>query len=80
MSGEHYLEFYQNLFLWFKNMKFESQYYISLYYLISGLVPNSQYSIHEKWDLFNSYSTNMELIPYDSRGISIPKNLFTFQI
>jgi hypothetical protein len=28
-----------------------------------------------KWDLFDSYLTNLELIPYHSEGITLPSRL-----
>ena len=62
-SWEHYQKLYLNLFLFFYEHKFESPYYTSLAHLLSGLTGEEKKS---KWELFDSYLTNLELIPYIS--------------
>jgi hypothetical protein len=75
ISWENYLNLYKNFFLYFENMKFESPYYNSLWYLLTGLLYKEKYLIENKWKLFDSYLINIELIPYHSRGITMPRNL-----
>lgn len=80
ISWNHYLDLYKNFFLYFEKMKFESPYYTSLWYLLNGLIFNSKYPVEEKWKLFDLYLTNIELIPYHSKAISIPKILSSVQM
>lgn len=73
ISWNRYQQLYLNFFVYFEKMRFESPYYTSLWYLLTGLTNNPQeHRINDKWKFFNSYLTNMELIPYHSRGIVLP--------
>jgi hypothetical protein len=67
-SWEHYQKLYLNFFLFFSEHKFESPYYKSLGHLLSGLTEEQKKS---KWELFDSYLTNLELIPYQFQSPSI---------
>jgi hypothetical protein len=49
--------------------KFESPYYTALGHLLAGLTGDESKS---KWNLFDSYLTNLELILYHSEGLSLP--------
>jgi hypothetical protein len=72
ISWERYEELYQNFFSYFENKGFESPYYTSLWHLIDGLrILQGDRPEKTKWKLFEKYITNMELIPYHSRGIVI---------
>jgi len=57
--------------------KFESPYYTALGYLLAGLTGNQSKS---KWDLFDSYLTNLELVPYHQEGITLPFKLLSSQL
>jgi hypothetical protein len=72
ISWRNYLSFCKNFFLYFEQNKFESPYYKALYYLISGLAGQERYSLDDKWKLFDSYISNLELIPYHSAGMTLP--------
>jgi hypothetical protein len=63
--------------LFFDKHKFESPYYSSLGHLLSGLIGQQEKS---KSELFDSYLTNLELIPYHSEGINLPKKLSIHQL
>lgn len=81
ISWDRYQQLYQNFFSYFEKMEFESPYYTSLWYLLTGLMNNpKEYKINDKWKFFNSYLTNMELIPYHSRGIALPIRLNNSQL
>jgi hypothetical protein len=81
ISWNKYQQLYLNFFSYFEKMGFESPYYTSLWYLLSGLMHNpSEYTISNKWKFFNSYLINMELIPYHSGGISLPTRLNDYQL
>jgi hypothetical protein len=43
------------------------------------LVGQEKYSLVDKWKLFDRYISNLELIPYHSRGISLPISLNSLQ-
>jgi hypothetical protein len=68
-SWEDYQDLYLNFFRYFSDQKFESPYYTALGHLLAGLTGDENKS---KWDLFDLYLTNLELIPYHSEGISLP--------
>jgi hypothetical protein len=68
-SWEDYQNLYLNFFRYFYDQKFESPYYTALGHLLAGLTGDESKS---KRDLFDSYLTNLELIPYHSEGISLP--------
>jgi hypothetical protein len=69
-------------FLYFLSNKFESPYYTSLWLLFSGLMDEKCKSgyMSNKWEFFDSYLTNIELIPYHSEGISLPGKLSQLQL
>lgn len=72
-SWEGYQTHYQNFFSYFDEQGFESPYYTILRYFMDGLVSTfGGTPIENKWKLFEKYITNIELIPYHSRGISLP--------
>jgi hypothetical protein len=73
-SWEHYQNLYLNFFQYFSHYKFESPYYTTLWYLISGLT-GTNYHKKRKWALFDKYLCNMDLIPYHSEGIVFPTTL-----
>jgi hypothetical protein len=79
-SWEHYQNLYRNFFLFFSHHGFESPYYTSLWYLLSGLVDCQKEIKSNKWKLFDSYLTNLELIPYHSEGITLPSRLLEPQL
>jgi hypothetical protein len=71
-SWKHYQDLYINFFLYFSNNRFESPYYTSLWHIVSGLVNSYDHREHQKkdkWKLFDTYLTNIELNPYHSEGI-----------
>lgn len=70
-SWENYQNLYLNFFRYFSHNKFESPYYTSLWYLISGLT-GTNFPKKRKWELFDQYLCNMELIPYHSERIILP--------
>jgi hypothetical protein len=76
-SWKHYQNLYLNFFRYFFDHKFESPYYTALGHLLAGLTEDQSKS---KWDLFDSYLTNLELIPYHSEGISLPSRLTSPQL
>jgi len=81
ISWDKYQQLYLNFFSYFEKMGFESPYYTSLWYLLKGLTHNPiEHKINDKWKFFNSHLTNMELIPYHSRGIVLPTRLNTYQL
>jgi hypothetical protein len=75
-SWNHYLNLYLNFFEFFSKHEFESPYYTSLAHLISGLTGQQKQT---KWELFESYLTNLELIPYHSEGITLPSKFSSSQ-
>lgn len=76
MSWESYVNLYRNFFTFFNEKGFRSPYYTSLGYLIGGLVSIfGGTPLSNRWELFQKYIANIELIPYHSRGISLPSNL-----
>jgi len=77
LSWDHYRNLYLNFFEFFSEHEFESPYYTSLAHLISGLTGQQKQT---KWKLFESYLTNLELIPYHSEGITIPFKLSSSQL
>ena len=82
-SWKHYQDLYLNFFLYFSNNRFESPYYTSLWHFVSGLVNSDDRREHQKkdkWKLFDTYLTNIELIPYHSEGISLPPELSRTQL
>jgi hypothetical protein len=81
ISWDRYQQLYRNFFAYFEMMGFESPYYTSLWYLLTGLTSNPfEHRISDKWKFFSSYLTNMELIPYHSRGIVLPRILNDYQL
>jgi hypothetical protein len=68
---------YLNFFRYFSDHKFESPYYTALGHLLAGLTGDHNKS---KWDLFDSYLTNLELIPYHSEGITLPSRFSASQL
>ena len=76
-SWEGYQSLYLNFFRYFADHKFESPYYTALGHLLAGLTGDQGKS---KWDLFDSYLTNLELIPYHSEGITLPSKLSSSQL
>jgi hypothetical protein len=76
-SWEHYQNLYLNFFRYFSNHRFESPYYTALGHLLAGLTGDQSRS---KWELFGSYLTNLELIPYHSEGITLPSILSSSQL
>ena len=80
-SWEHYQDLYLNFFLYFSANRFESPYYTSLWHFFSGLIYTSiGQEYQDKWSLFDTYLTNIELIPYHSEGISLPSHLSEDQL
>jgi hypothetical protein len=78
---DRYQQLYRNFFAYFEMMGFESPYYTSLSHLLTGLMNNPRgHRINDKWKFFNSYLTNMELIPYHSGGIVLPTKLNNYQL
>lgn len=70
VSWKTYQDLYQNFFSFFNTNGFESPYYTSLWYLLTGVKTNSRkFEIRDKWKFFEENLTNMELIPYHSKGI-----------
>jgi hypothetical protein len=81
ISWERYLDLYQNFFLYFEKNGFESPYYTILWHFIDGLrFLKGDEPITGKWNLFEKYTTNMELIPYHSRGIAFSSKLSNLQL
>lgn len=81
ISWDRYQQLCRNFFLYFEKIGFESPYYTSLWYLLNGLTNNPQeHRISDKWKFFNLHLTNMELIPYHSRGIVLPRTLNDYQL
>jgi hypothetical protein len=78
-SWWHYQNYCLNFFQFFARNKFESPYYTALWYLLSGLT-GAEIPIQKKWELFDKYLTNVELIPYHSEGIVLPSNLTRDQL
>ena len=76
-SWEGYQSLYLNFFRYFADHKFESPYYSALGHLLAGLTGDQSKS---KWDLFDSYLTNLELIPYHSEGLTLPSKLSSSQL
>jgi hypothetical protein len=70
-SWQNYQNFYLNFFRYFSHNKFESPYYTALWYLLSGLT-GTNFPKKRKWELFDQYLCNIELIPYHSEGIMLP--------
>lgn len=80
LSWESYNNLYQNFFSYFKEQRFESPYYTALDHFIRGLVFTlGEKPINDKWELFEKYLTNIELVPYHSRGIHITSLLTEYQ-
>jgi hypothetical protein len=80
-SWKRYEDLYQNFFSYFEKKGFESPYYTILWHFIDGLrfvIGDSP--IVGKWKLFEKYITNVELIPYHSRGIAFPSKLSNLQL
>ncbi|MGI0033252.1 MAG: hypothetical protein ACRD97_08285 [Nitrososphaeraceae archaeon] len=73
-SWQHYQNLYYNFFQFFALNEFESPYYTALWHLLSGLT-GTNIPKERKWDLFDKYLCNLELIPYHSEGISLPSIL-----
>ena len=67
-SWEHYQSLYLNFFKYFSNNKFESPYCTALWYLLSGLT-GTNFPKKRKWELFDQFLCNLQLIPYHSEGI-----------
>jgi hypothetical protein len=44
---------------------------------LAGLTGNQSKS---KWDLFDSYLTNLELVPYHQEGLTLPSKLLSSQL
>ena len=76
-SWEGYQSLYLNFFRYFADHKFESPYYTALGHLLAGLIGDQSKS---KWDLFDFYQSNLELIPYHSEGITLPSKLSSSQL
>ena len=76
-SWQDYQNLYLNFFCYFSDHKFESPYYTALGHILAGLTGDQSKS---KWDLFDSYLTNLELIPYHSEGITLPSKLSSSQL
>jgi hypothetical protein len=72
-SWRNYQNLYLNFYQFFAGHEFESPYYTALWHLLSGLMKET-IPIEKKWNLFDKYLTNMELIPYHSEGIVLPLN------
>ena len=70
-SWQHYQNLYLNFFKYFSYNKFESPYYTALWYLLTGLT-GTHFPKKRKWELFDQYLCNLELIPYHSEGIVLP--------
>jgi hypothetical protein len=71
-SWDDYQNLNLNFFQFFSEHKFESPYYTALGHLLAGLTGAQDKS---KWDIFDSYLTNLELIPYHSEGLTLPSRL-----
>jgi hypothetical protein len=76
---KHYLDLYENFYEYFESNHFESPYYNALRYLISGLIKRN-IPYEQKWQFFDRYLINMELIPYHSTGITFPSYLSKLQL
>jgi len=76
-SWEHYQNLYLNFFRYFSENKFESFYYTAIGHLLAGLTGIQNKS---KWDIFDSYLTNLELIPYHSERLTLPSRLSSSQL
>ena len=71
-SWDDYQNLYLNFFRYFSEHKFESPYYTALGHLLAGLTGAQDKS---KWDIFDSYLTNLESIPYHLEGLTLPSRL-----
>ena len=80
ISWQNYVSLYQNFFTYFEQNKFRSPYYTALYYLTSGLVGQKKYTLVDKWKLFDTYISNLELIPYHLAGLTLPSNFNSLQL
>jgi|SRR5215211_511862 len=76
-SWQNYQNLYLNFFRYFSDNKFESPYYTALGHLLAGLTGAQNKS---KWDIFDSYLTNLELIPYHSEGLTLQSRLSSSQL
>lgn len=80
ISWHNYVRLYRDFFTYFEQNNFRSPYYTALYYLVSGLVGQNQYSLVDKWKLFDRYISNLELIPYHSARLTLPSNFNSIQL
>ena len=80
ISWQNHLSLYRNFFTYFEQNNFRSPYYTALYHLVSGLVRQKQYSLANKWKLFDRYISNLELIPYRSTGLTLPRDFNSLQL
>jgi hypothetical protein len=76
-SWDVYQNLYLNFFQYFSDHKFESPYYTALGHLLAGLTGVENKS---RWTIFDSYLTNLELIPYHSEGLTLPSRLSSSQL
>jgi len=66
-SWDDYYNFRKNLYMFFKHIDHPSKYYSVLFKMFSKL-----YNSKSKWDFFHNNLVNLNLIPYHSKGISLP--------
>jgi len=66
-SWRHYQNLYLNFYGTFYHFWIKSPYYSAMSHLVAGLSDDHQNK--SRWELFDSYLTNLELIPYHSEGI-----------
>jgi hypothetical protein len=78
-SWYHYQELYNQFFKFFAENRFESPYYTAWGYFLAGLL-KKKFSKDKMWKLFDTYFSNVELIPYHSEGISLPSTLSESQL
>jgi hypothetical protein len=73
-SWYHYQELYNQFFKFFAKNNFQSPYYTVLGHFLAGLL-KMKFSKDNMWNLFDTYVSNIELIPYHSERISLPSTL-----
>lgn len=77
-SWDHYWNHHLNFYRFFGYHELVSNYYEKIWLLFCGLMNYEKREID--WSFFDSSVTNLNLIPYHSRGISIPSTLSDMQL
>ena len=72
-SWDKYLKFRTELYLFFKRLNHTSRYYKAFWLLFSGLL-DKNINNDSKWDFFDQRLVNFNLIPYHSKGITLPNH------